>query len=489
MAIKNTVNNTRQDLGFLGEEFQKRLIKLFFDDSECFKKDMGYINQNAFTNRYYRIIVGQLKDYVNDNGYIPSPDFLSSIIATSITNDLDVEIIREHLEEIKKTTTEGQDVIKRETVKFFKRQELVRFFNDQLDKLNRGYDVLEDNLTDKLNNIINIGNHESAAFHPFEGLEETLLPDETTYIPIGCPQIDAYLNGGIIKGNLVLWGASSGIGKTTCSVALAHSAALAKTPQNNNMGFKTLSFFFEDRPVAIKRKSIGAISEIEARLVNTKEYSALVKERIENHKDKADIIRNVRYQKLANGMVNVDYIKNQIKLQIQQGFKPDLVIIDYFECVMDPAVRNTKNEWKIEGYKMRQIENICSEFNVAVVVFTQGTKNSADGMLMTLDKISGSANKFQVGHMVITLNRTNKEAEENRAELFIPKNREGKSGRVFRIYLNNGIPKIIVDDFFDNIEELRASQKNTSQSLMDRDILQRSMAESLARQNHVNSPF
>ena len=62
--------------------------------------------------------------------------------------------------------------------------------------------------------------------------------------------------------------------------------------------------------------------------------------------------------------------------------------------------------------------------------------------------------------MVMTLNRTEKDADENRAELFIPKNREGKSGRVFRLHLNNGIPKLTIDSYFDSVSALQEQQKN-----------------------------
>jgi hypothetical protein len=125
---------------------------------------------------------------------------------------------------------------------------------------------------------------------------------------------------------------------------------------------------------------------------------------------------------------------------------------------------------------MRELENLCTDFEAAVIVTTQGTKSSAEGMLLTLDKIGGSAGKFQVAHMVMTLNRTQQDAEDNLAELFIPKNREGKSGNVFRIKLNNGKPKIEIEGsyevFYGQYEKQRQQEMNIHPEEYMKGILQ-----------------
>jgi replicative DNA helicase len=450
MYNKNQKIN-RKTATLYDDEFQKRLIKIFLEDRDRFKNDIHYINQNAFTNPTYKTITGIIKDYVIKYEYIPSYEILKSVLMTSISDEIELEMVLETVKEIKNLDSEGLEFVKDKSIKFFKQQELIKFFNLQLEDISKGVDVSTKDLQSDISKILSIGTHDNTFSGVYDEFEETFRPESVIHIPTGCKEIDEYLQGGIIKTNLVLVAASSGVGKTSVSTALAHSAAIS--------GFKALQIFFEDNVPAIRRKHFGRATEIEARFINTEEYSERAKEIAINYEHKEAIKNNIKLCRFRNGELTPSMLKHHTNQLINTGFQPDMILIDYFECMANPQGRNIQNEWKLETQKMRELENLCRDFGCAVIVFTQGTKESASGILLTLDKIGGSAGKYQVAHMLMTLNRTQKDAEENRAELFIPKNREGKSGKVFRIHLNNGIPKLIADEGFDCIDDLYAKQR------------------------------
>jgi len=454
---KKTVAKTER--GLYDNEFQKRLIKILIEDRDKFKNDIQYINQNAFTDPTYKIISGIIKDYTIEYEYIPSYDLLNSLMLARISDDIDLQLAQASLNEIKNLNSEGLEWVKKESIEFFKRQELIKFFNMQLEDIRNGIDVASKDLQGDISKIMSIGTHDDVFTGVYDEFEETFSPENIIRIPTLCPEIDEYLQGGIIKTNLVLVAASSGVGKTTISTSLAHSAAIS--------GFKALQIFFEDNVPAIRRKHFGTITEIEARFINTMEYSEIAKKIAVDYEHKELIKDNLKLCRLRNGEVTPSMIKQYIHKLVNSGFTPDMVLIDYFECLANPTNRNIQNEWKLETQKMRELENLCKDFGCTTIVFTQGTKQSAEGMLLTLDKIGGSAGKYQVAHMLMTLNRTQKDAEENRAELFIPKNREGKSGRVFSIHLNNGIPKLMVDGVCDSIDQLKAKQKQSGYDILN----------------------
>jgi len=448
---------TKPERGLYDDEFQKRLIKILIEERDKFKNDMQYINQNAFTNTSYKLISGTIKDYVFEYDYVPSYDLLNSLLSSKISDDIDLELTLESLKEIRELDSEGLVWVRKEAIDFFKRQELVKFFNMQLEDLKNGIDITSRDLQGDIGKIQSIGTHDTIFSGVYDDLEETFEPQSIVRIPTTCKEIDEYLQGGIIKPNLVVVAAGSGVGKTTISSALAHGAAISD--------FKVLQVFFEDKVPAIKRKIFGAITEIEARLINTEEYSERAKQLALNYEHKDLVKKNIKLAKFRNGEVTPNMLKQYVLGLINSGFKPDMIIIDYFECMANPIDRTIQNEWKLETKKMREIENLCTDFDCAIVVTTQGTKDSMEGMLLTMNKIGGSAGKVQVGHMVITLNRTQKDADENRAELFIPKNREGKAGRIFSLHLNNGIPKLVVDSTFESIEVLKAKQKQDAHDM------------------------
>ena len=62
----------RNNLEYLGSEFQYRLIKSFIEDQPFFKDLNSVIDQNMFSETYLRTIVGTMKDYYNKHGSVPS---------------------------------------------------------------------------------------------------------------------------------------------------------------------------------------------------------------------------------------------------------------------------------------------------------------------------------------------------------------------------------------------------------------------------------
>jgi hypothetical protein len=451
--------NSDPDDGMLvfGVDWELKLIKMFIEEKDKFKTDFEIINQNIFRITEHRTLVGIMKDFFIESNYIPGYELLKSLCCEK-TENIECETLIELLGKIKELSTEGESYIKKKSIEYIKKGELTRLANEILMDVSDGKKFLEVDYQTKLTKIMALGTHDDDWFGIYDDFEEVFSPETIVHIPFGCAEIDEYLQGGLIKGNLVLLAASSGVGKTTVTTSLSESAATYKCEANKNEGFKVLQVFFEDTKPAIQRKHFGRITEIEARLLTTEEYNRIAKERALNYEHKELVKNNIRAKRFKNGAVTPNDLRNSIKKLIDEGFKPDVILIDYFECLKAPVSR-TQDIWKLEAEKMRELENFTQEFNALVVVTTQGTKSSADGMLLTMDKIGGSGSKFQIGHVVITINRSQRDAEENRAELFIPKNREGRSGRAFKIILNNGIPKISVDDYFDSIDEMKEHQR------------------------------
>ena len=62
----------RGNLGYLGIEFQYRLINSFFHDKDFFGDLNSIIDQNMFTDAHLRFIVAIIKEYYAKYGYMIS---------------------------------------------------------------------------------------------------------------------------------------------------------------------------------------------------------------------------------------------------------------------------------------------------------------------------------------------------------------------------------------------------------------------------------
>lgn len=255
---------------------------------------------------------------------------------------------------------------------------------------------------------------------------------------------------------------------TSLTTAIASFASTYKCPQNNNRGYRVLQIVFEDRIKQIQRKHIGRITGIEAKDLSKPGIIEQVKEQLEKYEDRELLMNNLKIVKFPSGEMTASHIQRYIKKLINNGFKPDLVVIDYFECLTHISDNSSSNEYEKEGKTMRKLEAMASELDIALWIPTQGTKDSVNLELVTMDKAGGSFKKIQIAHIVMSIARTMEDIEANRATIALLKNRAGKSGKVFNnVEFNNGTCRISTDhvDEFDNMLEYNKNSQKEMQNL------------------------
>lgn len=266
---------------------------------------------------------------------------------------------------------------------------------------------------------------------------------------------------------------------TTLSTSMAQHASITKSSTNNDEGFKVLQIFFEDKYKQIKRKHVAKITNIEARNLSKPEFIDEVREKLRHSEDRDLISKNLMLKKFPTGETNVPMIKQYVNKLIIGGFKPDLIIVDYFECLAPTHSSSTTNEWKTENRTMRELESMASDLDVALWLTTQGTKDSLSGKIVTLDKAGGSVGKIQIGHIILSISRMMGDISNNMAKIAILKNRAGISDIFLdNVDFNNGTCVISTDRaiqfedpnmFYDNLTETKENNMtNTMKNLMSK---------------------
>jgi hypothetical protein len=250
---------------------------------------------------------------------------------------------------------------------------------------------------------------------------------------------------------------------TSLTTAMASHAAIN--------GRKVLQIVFEDRIKQIQRKHIGRITGIEAKDLSKPGIVEQVKKTLEQFPDKEKLQENLRIVKFPSGEKTARQIEKFIKKLINSGFKPELTIIDYFECLEHESDRSTNNEFEKEGKTMRRLEAMAGELDMALWVPSQGTKDSINLELVTMDKIGGSVKKAQIAHVIMSIARTVEDISNNKATIAILKNRAGKSGKVLNgVDFNNGTCRISTDsvDEYDNMFEVKKKEQEDSMALANK---------------------
>ena len=258
---------------------------------------------------------------------------------------------------------------------------------------------------------------------------------------------------------------------TSMTTAMAAYAATYKCEQNDYRGYKVLQIVFEDRIKQIQRKHIGRITGVEAKDLSKPDKIEAVREQISKYEDYDLLNKNLRIIRFPSGEITVSKLHRFIKKLINQGFKPDMVIIDYFECLSHIGESREQNEYEKEGKTMRKLESMAGELDMALWIPTQGTKDSVNMELVTMDKAGGSFKKIQIAHIVMSISRSMEDIDANRATIAILKNRAGKSGKVFNnVEFNNGTCRISTDhvDEFDNMIEYNQNNQKMKADLVSK---------------------
>ena len=456
-------SNNKSDLGYLGVDFQYKLINSFVEHPNYFRDMYKAIDQNMFTDRYLRTIVGIMKDYYNKHDSVPKYDIILIEIKFKEYSDDDIQFFTETIDTLKSQTTEGIDEIEVLGEHFFKKQAAVKMSNEILKLAANGNDYGKiQRLIDDFNSI---GRRENEALPPLNNIDDDLSDDSVVSIPTGIEKLDDILGGGLHKGKVGVIVGASGFGKTSMTTCLCANAAVSLKADNDFRGYKALQIVFEDDNRDINRKYMSKMAQIENCKINeSEEMTEKVRDIIHSHPHKDLINNNIRVLKLNTGEVTATDIKNIIKKKINEGFKPDLVVVDYFECLECERGYQSLPKHEQEGITIRKFENMAKELDIAIWVPAQGNRDSfnpPEGANMKI--MGGSIKKGQVAQVVLMITRSDEDFITNKANLRIQKNRSGQAGITINgLYFNNGTCTITSDGVPDFSQVLSYSEYNNS---------------------------
>ena len=476
----------KNNLGYLGLDFQYKLAKIFIEENGFFENLSSIVDQNAFNDPLLRSYVGIIKDYYSKYGVTPSYEIINVMLRERAKSQTDIEEDDALIKKLKfEITLEGYEEVKELAIKFFKQQNLIKVANKILEIAGKGDIERYDECQHLLDEAAMVGQEDDMGYTIFDLEDRALSNDYTVSIPLGIEKLDETLGGGLDKGKLGLIIAPAGFGKTSFTTAIDSFAATYRCDMNNHQGFKVLQIYFEDDDVDITRKHYSRLTQMEARYF--KRLNNVEKNEIANildtHPEKDTLRENLRIKRFKTGTKSASDIEIYIKKLINSGFKPDLVSIDYFECLApEKGGYANESEWTREGKTMRKLENMAHELNCAIWIPTQGTKDSMNSPdVVRMDQASGSAKKIHVAQLILSIARSIEDIDKNRAVVAILKNRSGKSGKTFQASFNNGTSTIICTEAQSIDEELAWQEEMERQRETERNDAIRKIASNSTR--------
>ena len=455
-----TIN--KDNLGYLGLDFQYRLIQQILVDRKFGESIVDILQPNYFEDSLLRTASLKISENYEEYGVIPDVNNLESMIVSTVSNEIDKEMYFEQFKKIKEAELNNGLSIQDTAMKFCKQQELKKSVRE-IEKIIQNGD-LDDypQCEDILKKALEVGDSKDDGIDVFEDLESVLDTDFRQPIPTGINGLDSYMDGGLSKGELAVILAPFGIGKTTIMTKFANHA--------KNVGKNVLQIFFEDNPKVIQRKHLTCWMEGQ---VTLNELNENFDEVLRVAQIKEAQPGKIKLKKFPSDGTTIPHIKQYIKKQISLGFRPDIILLDYIDCVQ--PTKSFKDEWSGEGNVMRQFETLLSELDIAGWTAVQGNRSSINAETVDSTMIGGSIKKGQIGHFILSIAKSLEQKESGKANMAILKSRFGKDGITFDdILFNNGTIQIDMstDDsrgktFLESTEIKKVREQNVINEALD----------------------
>jgi len=408
--------NETTNFGYLGYNFQLKLMNLIITDKSFSQSIIDVIQAKYFDNQYFKLIMQLIKEYYEKYQSTPTFEGLEQLTTLEISSEMARKYIFDILKEVKDASFKDHLFIKEKSIKFCKQQELKKAIRKVENIMEKGEFESYDKCEEYIREAIQIGDGDTGNFEVFHNLEEVLKDDFRHPVPTGLDGIDNLLNGGLAKGEIGVILAPTGVGKTTMLTRFANTAF--------NMGYNVLQIFFEDNPKIIQRKHFTCWTGISPDELSSNKEEVLSKAD-EMKKNGGKMI----LKKLPSDENTMTQIKNQIRKITSEGNNIDVVVLDYIDCVIPD--RSFNDEWKGEGSVMRKFEAMCHELDLVGWTATQGNRSSISSEVVTTDQMGGSIKKAQVGHVIISVAKTLQQKELGLATIAITKSRLGQDGIIF----------------------------------------------------------
>ena len=438
-----------KDLDYYGEGFKYRLVKSFIEKPSDFVEIESYLNPKIFNDDRLAFIVTKMKEFYREYGRVPSYVDLEYHLKDNVKKQEDLDAIYTTFKKIKdEEFFDGMFKANEIGVEFIKRNETLHQLDLAKNSIkSSGYEASRlTRIIENLQSIENNGNVE--CFTPGEMFEEIMTENKSDRVKSGIEILDNQMNGGLARSTTGLLIAGTGVGKTTLFSIMACKSAIC--------GNKVLYIFFEDKDTDFCRKFYSnrtkrPTDDFHKDSPKCKEAEVEVREEFRKHPEiKEAFFKNVKAMRMANGETEIETLKIKIRSLIVSGWKPDIVFLDYIQCMKSSSDgrMSIDKEYATLDRLMKRLDAFAQEENFALWVAQQtnrdgNKKDSPD----RIGNIQGSFRLCQTASAILYLERNNEtENDYNRINLYLDKCRGASLGAWKGAYMNNGTCQLKLEE-------------------------------------------
>ena len=416
-------------LSYYGTGFQNKVLGLLMKDRVFLQQVHDIIDPKFFSSEAAQWLAKTALTYFLEYKTAPTLEVLKVEVEKIQTDVLKSSVVENIKAVLKTLDAEDSSYIKDKTIDFCKNQKLKAAILKSVELLKIGkYDEIKIAVDDALK----AGSDKDIGHEYIDHIADRFAENKRNTVPTPWDVLNEIMDGGLGVGEMGVFVAPAGIGKSMSLVNIAAYAAKS--------GLNVLYYTLE-----LSETYVGARFDSHYTGIPSQDLKYHQEEVVEAlGKIKGRLI--IKYYPTKTATVNT--IAAHIDKCILQGIKPDLVLIDYADLLRDTGVKGAVRNDIMLGNIYEELRGLAGTYKIPLYTASQANRSALEEDVIEADKIAESYAKVMVADFVVSLSRKTADKLSGTGRWHVIKNRFGPDGLTFPSKMNMATAKI--DIFSEN---------------------------------------
>jgi archaellum biogenesis ATPase FlaH len=401
-----------------GYEIQKLYLEMMLADAATFARCQSIFDHTLF-DRKLQMPAEFINEYIKSHSVMPTEEIINAACSSDFKVSHDLR--EEHF-----------DWLMNDFETFIRHKGLEKAILESADLLEKGeYGPVEE----KIKKAVQIGLTKDMGTDYFEDPRARLMKikDKNGQISTGWKGLDDKLFGGMNRGELNIFAAASGGGKSLFLANLGCNWAL--------QGLNVIYLTFELSEELVGMRVDSMMTGVPSREVFKSIDDVEMKVKILGKKSGHFQIKYMPSGKTANDIRS--YLK---EYEIKMGHKVDVLLVDYLDLLMPISIKiSPENLFIKDKYVSEELRNLAMEKQCIFVTASQLNRSAVEEVEFDHSHISGGLSKIQTADNVIGIFTSRAMRERGRYQIQLMKTRSS-SGVGMKLDLEFNVDTLRITD-------------------------------------------
>lgn len=412
-----------------GPTEERTIIALAFEIPEFFSSVCQHIEPDFFKLPEAKLVYRIINESYDSKGIIPTRQLTKDICLRHLTADDNYEDVLSLVDH--PLDPREAPIVKDTLIDWARNRAYGQLYSEE------AFEAWESANYDRLEEIIHNANKiqdvSASGLWFFDDIDALFSEERMERLTCGFPNLDVYINnGGPCRGEVFVWMAPTGVGK---SITLVNNGvALVRA------GYNVLHVTLELSKEKTRDRYMGAFTE-----ESIKEKQKLRGRFTDKlRKQKMSYDGRLAIYEFPPDHINVDTIRQLCEyLRRHKNWKADVIIIDYMELMLSRHSYNNKEEYLKQKRVATEVRGLASTEHALIFTATQtnraGNQRGEDAeATIGINKIAESYGKAMPIDYLVSINQSEDEyrAPIPKVRFFIVKNRNGQREITVRASIN-----------------------------------------------------